>query len=162
MFACPQCDHENPHASRFCEGCGSALQDPRAAEMEADSVEAEFHLDRVRKARGAFVLLGVLQLVAGGLSAMSAPDGMGTIFFAVEATLAAIFFGLAWWCTKQPFAAAMVGLILYGGLHLVATIVDPSTLFQGIVVKVIVIAILVRAVRAGITHRHFMRSRGMG
>lgn len=162
MIACQQCNHQNSDSSRFCEGCGVALHDPRRAVREADEIEAEFRLDQVRKARSAFLVVGVLQLLAGVLGAVMAPPGAAMFVLGAEVVVAIVFFGLAWWCSKQPFAAAVVGLFVYAGLHTLAALGDPSSIYKGIIVKVIVIVVLVRAVKAGIAYRQFVRSRGMG
>ncbi|MEM9456279.1 MAG: zinc-ribbon domain-containing protein [Myxococcota bacterium] len=162
MITCQHCSHQNPDSARFCEECGTELHDPRRAAQEADEIEAEFRLDQVRKARSAFLVVGALQLLAGALGAVMAPPGAAMFVLGAEVVVALVFFGLAWWCKAQPFAAAIVGLFIYGGLHLMAAVGDPSTIYKGIIVKVIVIVVLVRAVKAGIAHRQFVRSRGMG
>ncbi len=162
MLTCQRCTHQNPDASRFCEACGVTLHDPAVAEQHADEIEASFRLDQVKKARTAFIVVAVLQVVAGFLgSAMAGPDEAGLILVS-ELILATVFFGLAFWASKQPFAAAIVGLFLYAGLHLLAAIGDPSTIYKGIIIKVIVVGMLVRAIKAGFEYRQFVRSRGMG
>lgn len=162
MLACSSCDHQNPDGSSFCESCGTALNDPLEAAHQADAVEAEFRLDQVKKARTAFLVVGVLQVVGGLIAGATAPAGEGAFFLVAELVVAALFFGLAWWCSYQPFAAAIVGLFLFTGLHLTAAVLDPSSIYKGIIVKVIVIVMLVRAVKAGFEYREFVRGRGMG
>jgi hypothetical protein len=162
MIACSSCAHENPNGASFCEGCGAKLSDPRKAAIEADAVEAEFRLDQVKKARGAFLVVGVLQVVGGLIAGATAPTGDGAFYLVAELVVAAVFFGLAWWCSHQPFAAAIVGLFVFAGLHLTAALLDPSAIYKGIIVKVIVIVMLVRAIKAGFEYRQFVRSRGMG
>jgi|SRR5690606_11986290 len=162
MIACSACDHQNPDGSSFCEGCGTELRDLRKAAQLADEVEAEFRLDQVKKARTAFLVVGALQVVGGLIAGAVAPVGQGTFVLVAELVVAAVFFGLAWWCSRQPFAAAIVGLFVFAGLHLTAAVLDPSSIYKGIIIKVIVIVVLVRAVKAGFAYREFVRSRGMG
>ena len=161
MIECTACRHENLNGSGFCESCGAALADPRQAARAADEVEAEFMLDQAKKGRVALLVVGGLQTLAGVFEAVMADAGLELFVFAVNLGLAGVFFGLAWWCRWQPFAAAIVGLFLFAGLHLLNAIVDPSVILNGIIVKVIVITMLVRAVKAGLAHREFVRSRGM-
>lgn len=161
MITCTGCQHHNPDGSSFCEGCGTELHDPRKLDHEADVIEAEFRLEQVKKARGAFLAVGALQIVGGLLGAAMAPAGFGGVILAAEVVVALLFFGLAWWCSRQPFAAAIVGLFLFAGLHLASAVVDPSSIYKGIIIKVIVIVVLVRAVKAGFAYREFVRSRGM-
>lgn len=162
MIACSACDHQNPDGSSFCEGCGTELRDLRKVAQIADEVEAEFRLDQVKKARTAFLVVGVLQVVGGLIAGAVAPVGQGTFVLIAELAVAAVFFGLAWWSSRQPFAAAIVGLFVFAGLHLTAAMLDPLSIYKGIIIKVIVIVVLVRAVKAGFAYREFVRSRGMG
>lgn len=53
------------------------------------------------------------------------------------------------WAKKQPFPAAIVALILFGTLVLFGAVQDPESIYKGIVLKVIFIAVLVKAVQAG-------------
>lgn len=162
MITCQECNHQNPDGSEFCEACGTKLRDPRKAAQEADAIEADFMLDQVKKARSAFLVVGVLAVLGGLLGFAIDEEGLGTFVLVIQLVLAGVFFGLAWWCSRQPFAAAVAGLAIFSGLHGLNAIVDPSTLYQGIIIKIIVIVVLVRAVQAGIKHREFVRSRGIG
>lgn len=162
MIQCTACRHDNPDGSGFCEGCGAALHDPKKAAREADEVEAEFMLDQAKKGRSAFFVIGSLQLLAAGIEATMVPDGLGVFALIAGVILAGLFFLLAWWCSRQPFIASIIGLFLFAGLHVLAAVNDPATIYKGIIVKGIVIMMLVRAVKAGFAHREFVRSRGMG
>ena len=33
-MGCPQCQHENPRAARFCNGCGAKLGEPAVTAVE--------------------------------------------------------------------------------------------------------------------------------
>ena len=40
-------------------------------------------------------------------------------------------------------------------------IVDPTSLFRGILLKIVVIGLLVGAIKTGVAHRNFRRARGL-
>lgn len=162
MLACSSCNHSNPGTSSFCEECGTALVDPAKAEREADEIEASFMLDRVKKARGALYAVAVLQLLGGLFEVADTPTDDQIVVVVVVGGLSAVFAGLGWWCSRSPFAAALIGLFVFVGIHALAALGDPQNIYQGIVVKVVVIAVLARAVKAGVEYRTFVRRVGLG
>jgi hypothetical protein len=159
MLTCPQCRHANARAMKFCEACGASLQDVADRERHADEVEASFLLDQVRKARTALLIVGAVQ--AAGTLIMGYITGFDAATTSTMAAIAAVFFALAWWCRTNPFAAAVVGLVVFVTVHLAEAVFDPSSLARGVVMKVIVIAVLVRAIGAGVKYREFRRERGL-
>lgn len=159
MLQCPQCSQMNPRGSNFCEACGTSLSDIAAAERMADEAEAEVLLERVRKARGALLVVAVLQAL--GTVAMLAIGDVDQVTAGAMGLISAVFFGLAYWAKNNPFAAAVVGLVLFLSVHLADAVVDPNQIYKGIIVKVIVIVILVKAIRDGLAYREFRKSRGL-
>lgn len=159
MLTCPECSHANPRGTKFCEACGASVESVAEREREADEIEAAFLLEQVKKARTALLVVAVLQVIGTvAFAALQQVDGAAT---ATMASIAVVFFGLAWWCKKNPFAASIVGLVVFVTVHLADAIVDPSAIVRGIIVKVIVIVVLVRAIGAGLKYRAFRRERGL-
>jgi hypothetical protein len=71
--------------------------------------------------------------------------------------IAAVFFALYFWARKQPLPASIVGLVVFVTLHVLDAIADPAALMRGIVMKIIIIAILVNAIQAGVKYRQLQR-----
>jgi hypothetical protein len=123
---------------------------------------------KMRGASGALLAVAILQtigiLVIYGQvgDAMDHPEvgGEAKLFVAIAVALAAAFWGLWWWSRSNPFVAGVVGLVLYVTLHFAAALVEPSSLYKGIIIKVIVIVVLVKAVMAGAEYRRTMRAQG--
>jgi hypothetical protein len=165
MLTCLNCAYDSPLGSRFCEACGAALKRGVDDERLADEVEAEFLFMQVKRVR--FVLLGVavLQLVFGSVQAITLGMDAGASAFATVWAVAlgvpAVFFFLTWWCQKSPFAAALVGLVVFVTLHGAAAAVDPSTFTQGFVLKGVIIAALIQAMTRGVQFRRFKAERGL-
>lgn len=61
--------------------------------------------------------------------------------------LAVIFFGLWLWGRKSPFPALLTALIVFVTFHLLDAVLDPMTLFRGIIVKIMVLVGLSTAVK---------------
>jgi hypothetical protein len=81
----------------------------------------------------------------------------GTIFalltenwtiLAVNLALGFVHLGLWYWSKRALFPAAVTALVLFLGVHLVNAVMDPATLAQGVVVKVLFVVALVEAIRA--------------
>lgn len=160
MLTCSQCQRANVSSLKFCESCGASLADVAAAERMADESEAEVMLLEVKKAQGAIGIVAILQVVVGLVFlALGKVDTTGVI---VMVGIGGVFGGLWVWCRTNPLAASIVGLLVFTSLHLTEAIIDPKTILSGIVIKIIVVVVLVKAIAAGLEHREFTRARGMG
>ena len=62
--------------------------------------------------------------------------------------LSSIFAGLALWVKKKPFPAVVSALAIYVLLLMLVAVEDPSNLIRGVLFKVLIIAALVRALKA--------------
>jgi len=71
----------------------------------------------------------------------------------VNLVLAAIMAGLAWWGRKAPLAAVLIATATYAVVIVASAIADPATLGQGIIVKIIIIAFLVKGIKAALALR---------
>ncbi|HEX7897505.1 MAG TPA: zinc ribbon domain-containing protein [Planctomycetota bacterium] len=79
--------------------------------------------------------------------------GQVTLLFVINLALAGLYFGLWWWASRNAFTAALIALILFISVALISAIVDPKTIVQGILVKVLFIAALSKAVSAAYAQR---------
>lgn len=126
----------------------------------ADESEAEVLLLEVKKAQGAIGLVAILQVVVAVVYLVIGQAD--TTAMVVMLGIGAVFGGLWVWCKSNPFAASIIALLVFGTLHITEAIIDPSTITNGIILKVIVVVVLTRAISAGIKHREFVRERGVG
>lgn len=69
----------------------------------------------------------------------------------VNLLLAAIMVVLAWWSKQRALPAILVATAIYVVVQVAGAIVDPKTLFQGLVVKAIVIAVLVKGIKGAVS-----------
>jgi len=73
--------------------------------------------------------------------------------FIVNAILATVMVLLAIWSKRAPLPAILVATATYAVVLVASAIVDPTTIAQGIVVKIIVIGFLIRGVKAALVLR---------
>ncbi|HVI03136.1 MAG TPA: hypothetical protein VM869_30780 [Enhygromyxa sp.] len=109
-------------------------------------------LDKLAKhARAVLVLLAAVQLIGGAIlyvaGALVEPMAMVFTF-----GLGVIFGALAIWARKDPLNAVLVGLGFWITIMAVEAIIEPSSLFNGLIVKAIVIVMFVNGVSTGLTY----------
>jgi hypothetical protein len=147
--------------------------------LQSDELEKQ-----AKKAAGALLAVAVVQTAFGALvyfllqnagpQAAAAAQSTVVVVFGV----AVIFWGLYFWARKAPFPAAIVGLVVYVTLWLLDLIVWAVAIsnhpgaagtgaaaagpFNGIIIKIIIIAVLINAIKAGAKHRQLLRQQSSG
>jgi len=101
----------------------------------------------IKKARNALFITAGLLLV-GELISLAATDFTLTPFLiAFIAVEVGIFIGLAFWTKTQPLTAIIVGIIVFLALWGFTIAYDSSAIYKGILVRIIIIATLVTAIK---------------
>lgn len=77
--------------------------------------------------------------------------------FGVNYFLAIVMFVIFVWSKKSPFSAFVTALSIYLGVIVLNVIVDPKTIVQGIIVKIVVIVALINGIKAAIPTRGMAR-----
>lgn len=147
MLVCPKCQTRNPGTASFCESCGKSLERLR----EADDMIERALLQEARKGVWALGIVAVLQVGAVLI--------YGTDNWALWG-IAGLFAVLAVWALRAPFIASAVGMAAFVLLHGAEAVIDPSSIYKGIIMKVVVIAVLAGAIRNGLKYREFRKQRG--
>lgn len=173
---CPHCNAEVPSGVQFCTSCGKAVavgsSSPRvvneekgvAASVAGQSMQADALRKTMKKAFTGLVVVAVLQGLALALflvmfTQATKPEERSAmlILSIVVGVIFVGFVGLAAWSRYQPFPAAVTGLVILGTLWAIDIIADPASIMSGILIKIIVLAMLIRSVQAGLAHRKLAR-----
>jgi hypothetical protein len=144
-----------------------------AATATGQALQADALAKETKKAFGALLAVAILQVLfavlilvllqsgggrtplTGNMDLAETPIlGLAIVMFGI----AAIFFGLAFWARRNPLPAAIVGLVVFVTVHLLDALADPTAIVRGILVKIVVIVVLIRAISAGARHRAMLRS----
>lgn len=146
---CSQCSTEITEASKFCTYCGFP-------ENGDEKEKAIFHAKRAMKknqikdahkkinsARNTLYWMAGLFFITG-LFIFFTVDDMATLI--ASTILAIIYLVLAYWSQKKPFAALLSALLLYLMVIAVNAIVDPTTLYKGILIKIIILSFLMKGI----------------
>ncbi|MCW5518972.1 hypothetical protein J1N09_03925 [Aureitalea sp. L0-47] len=153
---CSQCDTIIATDKIFCVSCGFP-------ERGTESEKSKFHADRVlnqRKQQFAKKELKtgrIILLVIAGISFLS-----GLFYFFVmddSATLIAsgilsiVYLALAYWSQQKPLIAMVLGLLVYLTTLVINAIVDPETIYRGIIMKALIIGFLGKGINSALQLR---------
>ena len=76
-----------------------------------------------------------------------------TMVLVVNFTLTVIFIGLYFWARKAPFPAIVTAFAVFVVVHFVNFLFDPTTIVQGLLIKIIGVAVLVAGIKAALADR---------
>src|SRR6188768_488373 len=112
--------------------------------LEEEDLSMEGYDKPVKKARNILFAIAALQLI--GIYFAFDQYGLARIItIGLSVGIALVFFLLALWTKRKPYDAIITGLILYAVLIAVSAIVDPSTIIQGLIMKIAIFALLISA-----------------
>ena len=67
---------------------------------------------------------------------------------AINLALAAAMVGLFFWAKKAPFPAIVAAAAVYAAVIVSNAVIDPATLLQGVVMKIIIVSFLARGIKS--------------
>lgn len=79
--------------------------------------------------------------------------------FGANYFLALVMLGLFFWSRRAPFPAMVTGLCVYLAVIVLNAVIDPKTLYQGILIKILFISALVAGIKTALEERDRMGSR---
>lgn len=151
-IVCGYCVKNNNLEDNFCQFCGYPI---KGSDQEQKSFLAGITVSKIdlgeaekniRLARNYIYALSGFTLLSSLVSLFIHED---VTTFVVNAVLAIIYGGLGYWANNKAFAAILTAMILYFTINILNAFVDPVTIFQGIIFKVIIVALLIKGLRAG-------------
>lgn len=109
-----------------------------------------------------YVIAG-LQFIMGIIELNREEDPViGWTAFGINVFIALGFLALALWSRKKPVPAFTTALVFYIVLHVGFSILDPSNLVRGIIIKIFVIVALVKANRDARKYEEMKKLMGSG
>lgn len=142
---CLQCDELLAQGAAYCDACGHRVPDDSDRELHRTQIAP-----RLAKGRKWLGAMAILYGLGGLLFGMLTKD---STVFVLNLVLAAIQAGLWRWSKRSLLPAAVTSLVMFCTIHLVDAVIEPATLVQGIVVKILFIAALIQAIRAALETR---------
>lgn len=179
-ITCSGCGATTKPYDRFCEQCGQTM--PDAADL-IHQKRVKAATGAIATLAVLFVLFGtVMFFVSKSQSAdtltklhsmpptMTLPTPINGVTYTVAALthaivweiwsvlivnliLAAVMTGLFFWGKRAPLAAVLVATATYAVVIVTNLIIDPRTMAQGIYVKLMIVAILVKGIKSALALR---------
>ncbi|WP_299432901.1 zinc ribbon domain-containing protein [uncultured Aquimarina sp.] len=146
---CSQCNTEITLETKFCTNCGfpeNGDEKEKAIYHAKKAMKKNQIKDNDKKINSARTTLYWMAGIffVSGLFLFFILDDIGTLIAGV--ILAVIYLVLAYWSQKKPFAAILSGLLLYLMVIALNVIMEPTTLFKGIIMKIIILSFLIKGV----------------
>jgi hypothetical protein len=111
-----------------------------AAKKVMDARRKKEAKKNIQYAKNALLFVGILQIVIGLYEGYGPQHVMLALY--IDAGIGLVFMGLWWYAKEHTAQALLIALIIYVAIILLVAAVDISTLFQGILIKLIVITTL--------------------
>lgn len=67
--------------------------------------------------------------------------------------LSASMLVLAWWSKRKPLPAILIATAIYAAVLVISAILDPTTIVQGIIIKILIVTVLVRGIKGALHAR---------
>lgn len=148
---CTSCFGKVMEADQFCQSCGFPLKGSEEEQRQFtynrqyQQMEINGLAQKVKSARNAlFVTAGLFLLNGLAYFAFHPGENTASAVLITYGVLAVIFLLLAWWAEKKPLASLISGMVLYVLIFLMDVIADPRNLYQGVLIRIIVVVYLVK------------------
>jgi hypothetical protein len=176
---CPACNAEIQLLDEYCSKCGQALGSP---DRFLDHRSVQSATTAIRVLAALYAIFGVIMFFIMRESANTALANLaryedseplapidGVIYTAgqlraqilwehrgvlvVNLILAALMLVLAWWSKRKPLAAILIATAIFVVVQVLGAIMDPKSLTQGILIKIVVIGVLIRGIKGAFSLR---------
>jgi hypothetical protein len=126
--------------------------------------ESDFSMEgydkHIRNARiMLFVLAGLFLLSLVSLTPFD-DNPLKLVMAGIIILFAAAYVALAFWTKKKPYTAILTALILFISLEVLSFLLQPASIFQGWILKVIVILLLLLGLRNAKESQQMMEAYG--
>lgn len=176
---CPACNAEIELLDEFCGKCGHALGSPdryishQSVKSATTAIivlaviyavfgtilyfsmqgQTEIALENLAEFQDDEILQPVdgVTYTAGEMRKLVIWEHRGVLV--VNLILCALMLVLAWWSKAKPLPAILIATAIFAVVQVLGAIIDPKTLAQGIIVKIIIVAVLVRGIKGALSLR---------
>ena len=143
--SCSNCSFLMGNDDVYCHACGfpeKGTDQERAKFHAKNAIKKNKHFDaykKVKSARTTLYIVGGVTLVAGIGSYLFVND---IALMVTNIIVASIYGVLGYWSNKKPLAALLSGFLLYITVLVINGVVEPESLYKGIIWKVLILTYL--------------------
>jgi hypothetical protein len=149
---CSLCGTELAEIEIFCSNCGYPEKGTDSdkkkfnANQQINEIDYNEAKRKINNAKYILFVIGGLNLILGFVLGFKMENSNAVIIESV--IIAVIYVGLGFWCNSKPLPAIIAGLILYLTLIILNMIIDPITIIQGIIWKIVIIGAFIKGISA--------------
>lgn len=150
-ITCENCGGVNVATQKFCSKCSFPINGSEE-EKKQFRIKLSGHKflreeaeKELKRPRNIILILAGIVLVTGLYQGFANDDFVTMI---VNLFISLLYLILAAWVKKNPFGAILTALIVYITINVINAFVDPASLFQGIILKVIFIGAFINGIRS--------------
>ncbi len=154
---CSQCSAALNNNQKFCVSCGFP---EKGTEREKSMYHAKIVMDkrlthdskkRIKSARNSLFVVSGISLVTG-LYYYFVLDDLASLI--ASGILALVYLFLGYWSQQKPLVALLLGLMVFLLVIVLNGILDPSTLYKGILIRLFIIVFLVKGIHSAMQLRN--------
>jgi len=154
---CACCSFKFNENDLYCNSCGYPLQATEEEQKKYISNRSvkeidleDFHKNIKSATNSLYWVAGVFTLGAL-ITSFTLPNKEDlAAHLIIYVILVSAFLALAVWGKQKPLPALISGLALFVIIQIANAIIDPVTIFSGIILKIIIIAYLVKGIKAAL------------
>ena len=136
---------------KFCTACGFPVRGTAEERMhyQGKVSSSQYWLKeskkKINEGKIVIYILAALTFIFGVFVGLSRED-YGLMI--VNLIICLLYLICAAWADKNPFGAILTSFVIYLTLQVVEAFVDPASLFQGIILKVVFIGVFIKGIRS--------------
>jgi len=145
---CYCCHSAYNEDDKYCGNCGYPLQGTQEEQKKfvvnynMTKIEKSTAIGNIKEARTILFVIAAFTVVSAFI--IYSRDSSTLLLF-INLFLAAIYALLGFWANYKAFAAILTGGLIYVSIILLSAFLDPMTIIQGIIFKVIFIIAFIKA-----------------
>ncbi len=149
IASCSMCNNALALESIFCENCGypeNGSENDIAKFHAKKAMDNNKHVGadkKIKSARNTLYAISGLTFAVGLFLYFQNKD---LYLLVTNFSLCIAYLGLAFWSSKKPLMALLIGLLLYLTTITISAIEEPTTLAKGILWKIIIISYLSKGI----------------
>lgn len=128
-----------------------STQTPDTPQEESIFNETDWNMQgydkHIRNARIMLYIVAGLQLLPILLLPGGIDENARAILIGLQIFFAAVFVGMAIWTKYKPYAALLTATIFFLSIWILGAIINPASIFSGILIKVILMILLILGLR---------------
>lgn len=144
---CVACGRELPQDVTYCSHCD-----------KASTVISKKESASIKTANRWMLILCGLFLVEGAIVGWISKEDVRLFVYLIYAFLALAMLLLFFWGRRSPFPAIVTALCIYLALMALNAMVDPTTLIQGLILKIFVLGAFLGGIKAAMVTRSAMKA----